>query len=309
MRGFDRSFTNAGKKVHPLLSGAALLLYFFRSMNFRGVYFLRRPIVLGIMAFGLVAAYSVHEVFAISGGISGESRIGCGAPANLGCHGTQSVNTVISISTDSPQLLPGQTYVFRLSVANPSERGAGCDIAVDSGASLTTDGTGSGLHLLRDYHSGQFELTQSSPRVFTGDSGVWLFKYTAPSKPGVAHIYVAANAVNLDGVNDSQDHWNLAVDTIHIAAAAVDAGHSVMASVRLFPNPSRTGICTLSTQGLTGASDVSVRDATGRILYHRHYLLGTNSQLELSALPNGRYFLSIRTAQGQTFERSILLMR
>ena len=167
----------------------------------KGIFVLAPFLILGI--------YALHEADANSGGVIGQSKAGCGG---FGCHATQSSSaTIVRIETDSAQINPGKTYVFRIVVANPSERAAGCDISVDNNGKLAT--SGSGLQLFNK------ELTHTQPRVFTGDSAVWTFKYTAPSTAGVAHIYAAGNAVNLNGTNDAGDHWNTVTYTVNIVAA------------------------------------------------------------------------------------------
>src|SRR5665213_4075591 len=187
-------------------------------MKFLSFFYRARKSVLLILPFLLLGSYALHEASARSAGITGQSGIGCGG---YGCHGTQSTATVISISTDATQIVAGQTYIFRLSVANPAEHAAGCDISADNGATLRTDSTG----LYVDYSDG--ELTHRMPNPFAnasgkaGDSAVWLFKYIAPTKVGTAHIYVAVNAVNDDTYADAGDHWNLAVDTLTVVVASV----------------------------------------------------------------------------------------
>ncbi len=264
-----------------------------------------RNAALVILAIFTVATYAVHEASGTSSGIIGYSKSGCGGG---GCHGSQSANTAISISTGSSQIVAGQTYAFRLSVANPAEHAAGCDISVDNGGKLAVDGSNSGLQFV-SYSGG--ELTHTSPRVFSspGDSAVWLFNYTAPLKTGMTHIFIACNAVNLNGTNDAGDHWNLRVDTLNIAAAAVNGKQVSAANLELFPNPSTSGRFTLSTPGIDGNSEISVINVAGKIVFQSQILLGLEEPLDLSALPDGTYFVSLQTNTGQHLMRRIVLAR
>ncbi|MDP4199422.1 MAG: T9SS type A sorting domain-containing protein [Bacteroidota bacterium] len=173
--------------------------------------------VLLFSVFLFLAAYSVNQVIATSSGVIGQSRIGC---SGLGCHGAVSSATIVKIWTDSSSIVVGQTYIFHFSVANPSERGGGCDISVDNGAKLATSGTGLQLY--------SNELTHYSPRTFSGDSAVWTFKYT-PTKTGTAHIYGAGNAVNLNGNADANDHSNITIFTLTVQAPA--GPHAVLPTV------------------------------------------------------------------------------
>ncbi len=225
------------------------------------------------------------------------SKTGCGGGD---CHGTRSTATVIHISTTTNQLVAGQTYVFKLSVANPSEKAGGCDISVDKGGSLALNGSSSGLQLFNG------ELTHTSPRTFTADTAVWSFKYTAPKTVGVTHIYAACNAVNLNGDADGNDHWNTIVDTLTVISSGVEPASEVPVSVNVAPNPSR-GRITLSTPTLSGPAEIEVADLTGRIVYKSSVILEAGTPVDLSALSNGAYMLTLRMRDGHLFTRRIAI--
>jgi hypothetical protein len=173
------------------------------SRSFRKGLFVLLPLV-------ILGVYAVHEANGNPDGITGQSKVGCGGS---GCHGLKSTATIVSIRTDSAQIVTGRTYVFTVSVANVDEFAAGCDISVDSGK-LATNGTGSGLRLIGK------ELTHSQPRVFDGDSAVWKFKYTARSTPGAVKFFLAGNAVDGNGNANSGDRWNTASFTFNVVAAS-----------------------------------------------------------------------------------------
>ncbi len=228
-------------------------------MKFSSPFSLRKGILL-IIPLVLLGSYALHEAIASSGGIVGQSKAGCGG---YGCHGTKSTATVISIYTDSSQIVAGKTYLFHLSVSNPSEAAAGCDISIDNAAKLSTYGYSSGLQ----YFVG--ELTHTSPRIFTGDSAVWLFNYTAPAKAGLAHIYVAGNAVNDNGTNDAGDHWNTAVETVNVIA---QPGPQVLAT-SLVRDTAR--------QGDTAITSISVRNIGVGTLLIDHYSLSFGTSFRI----------------------------
>ncbi len=274
-------------------------------MKLLPVFYRMRKSILLTLPLLLLGSYAIHEASGYSFGVVGQSTYGC---SGGGCHGSRSTNTVISISTASAQIEAGKTYIFRISVANPAEHAAGCDISVDNGT-LAVDSA------KEDLQVGYGELTHKSPNPFanaygkSGDSAVWLFKYTAPSQAGPAHIYAAGNAVNYNGVADAGDHWNLAVDTLTVVAAGVTPEANLTADVRIFPNPTSTGRLSLVTSGLAGAARMAVSDPAGKIVLRESLLLGGDSPLDLSALPNGIYFLSIRAKDGQSFMRRISIER
>ncbi|HET6399802.1 MAG TPA: T9SS type A sorting domain-containing protein [Candidatus Kapabacteria bacterium] len=273
-------------------------------MKLLSVFYGTRKSLLLILPLLLLGSYAVHEAVGRSGGITGQSKIGCGT-LNNGCHSdSKSSATVVSLSTESSQIVAGQTYIFRISVANadPSEVAAGCDITADKGT-LATNGYGSGLQA---YYG---DLTHTSPRYFTGDSAVWTFQYTAPAKTGPTHIYAAGNAVNRDYAADAQDHWNLAIDTLTIVSSGVTPETNPSADIHIVPNPSVTGRFTLIATGWTGPSELAVSDPAGRVLLRKSPLLASESPLDLSALPNGTYFVSIRSKDGQSFVKRVLIDR
>src|ERR1700685_1282834 len=142
----------------------------FRFLSIRKGILVALPLI-------VLGAYAVHEADGSSGGVTGDSSIGCAS-----CHGPLSKSTIVKISTSATQIVAGQTYVFQFFVSNPSDKGAGCDITVDNGT-LAVNGTNSGLQYIAKPYN---ELTHTSPRTFTGDSAVWTFKYTAPTKAGIA---------------------------------------------------------------------------------------------------------------------------
>ncbi len=261
-----------------------------------------RRIRKGLVVFiplALLAGYSVHKATGYVFGITGASTIGCSSGG--GCHGSQSSTTVVKIYTAAPQIVAGQTYVFSLSVANPSELGAGCDISVDKGGKLALNGSNSGLQ------SSSGELTHyPGARTFTGGSAVWTFQYTAPKTVGVAHIYAAGNAVNLDGRADAGDHWNTTVYPVTVVSAGVESSDKVESSISISPNPSR-GRITISTPALSGPAAIEVSDAAGRTVFSETVMMGTETPLDLSHLQNGSYFLQVRPREGQSFTRSIVI--
>jgi hypothetical protein len=255
-----------------------------------------------VLPLGLVGIYAVHEASGSSTGVAGYSRTGCSGGS---CHGARSAATVIHISTTAPQIVAGKTYVFSISVANPSELAAGCDITTSSGATLSLNGPNSGLQVTTPYYP---DLTHTGPNQFgAADSAVWTFKYTAPQKVGTAYIYAACNAVNLNGHADAGDHWNTIIDTLKVVSASeVETDDQFASGISISPNPT-PGVVMMRAMGLSGAADIQVTDAAGRIVHRESVILGAETPLDLSALQNGSYFVAIRTGTGETFTKRIVI--
>lgn len=273
------------------------------SMPFRHI----RKSLLLFIPLGLLAGYATHEAVAHYSGIIGYSQIGCSGPS---CHGFQSTNTVVSLYTNATQIEAGQTYVFKFSVANslstPKEVAAGCDIS-DSGGTLAVDGSGSGLVAAGG------ELTHNEPRDFTGDSAVWQFKYTAPKTPGIAHIYAVGNAVinnALEDMNSQFDHWNGDTLTLYIVPlnGVNPVSNTSSNAITVYPNPSH-GLATLSSEGLSGPAQIQVSDAAGRTVLNETVIVGNETPLDFSSLPNGSYFMQVQPRNGQPFTRSIIIQK
>ena len=248
----------------------------------------------------------MHEAVSSSTGEIGASKTGCGSGG--GCHSlSKSASTVVTISSTTPEIVAGKTYIFSLSVKNSNgiQQAAGCDISIDNGtngAKLAVNGAGSGLQFAAS------ELTHTSPRVFTGDSAVWTFKYTAPKNPGTAHIYAAGNAVNLNGINDFGDLWNTTVSTLTIvSAASVTSNPESTPDISVSPNPS-SGRFTISPTQLEGPATIEVVDGAGREVFEQQKVeLRTDYSVDLRSLPSGTYLLWVRPQGGQPFERKIVI--
>jgi hypothetical protein len=269
-------------------------------MSFSKLFFRIRKGFFLLLPLGLIASYAVHQASGYSSGVIGASTQGCS------CHGSKSTATIVKIYTSAPQIIAGQTYDFTISVANPSEKGAGCDISTSKGGTLSINATES--NLLQLYGG---ELTHTQTNVFSAgsDSAVWNFQYTAPKTPGVAHIYAAGNAVNHNGQADAGDHWNTVVDNITVVSAAGVASNADVASnLSMYPNPSR-GPVTLSSTGLSGEAQIEVSDLSGRVVHTGSAVLNGETALDLSSLPNGPYFVSIHTADGKAFTRRVIIAK
>lgn len=264
-------------------------------------FFKKNRFIFAVLPFLIVAAYSIHETSAHQSGEVGVSRSGCGGG---GCHGSKSTATVVSIYTDSPSIVVGHTYTFNISVANPNEAAAGCDITCDKGT-LGLLGSNSGLWQ-PDISYGYPDIVQYQENAFTGDSAEWQFTYTAPKTAGTVHIYAAGNAVNGDQAADGADHWNTKIDTLKVVAAAgVNEIASSSIENTLYPNPS-TGKLTLASNE-SGLTKLTVSDAAGRTVLSQEIMLGAETPLDFSVLPRGAYFLTVHANNGTTFTKNFAI--
>ncbi len=262
---------------------------------------LKRKAVWIIPGFLALAAYTVHHAEAQKAGITGRTTIGCRGPA---CHSPQpSASTVVTFLPPTTPIIAGKTYTFQLSVKNPTttQNSAGCDISTDSGTLAAIAGSGLWLD---DQFTG--DLTHSSPKSFgTTDSAVWSFKYTAPDHATTDTLRAAGNAANGDLQNDG-DMWNLTQYTVHVLAGNGAVAESAVAAplIQLYPNPSN-GHITLAGSNFRGHAALKVTDAAGKWISSQNIDLDKDAQLDLSAFPNGSYFVRILDGVHSPSVRSI----
>jgi hypothetical protein len=211
------------------------------------------------LAFILLAGYCINSTIGSPNGINNQSKLGC---SGGDCHGSSaSPSTSVNIWTDSTEFHIGQTYVFHISVVNPSTltKAGGCDISADNGAAISAMGsTSSDLKTLGS------DLTHKAPKLKSGDSITWSFKYT-PKKTGLSHIFAAGNAVNNNGRNDAGDLWNRDTFTTTVTIAP---GPSIVLSANIRDT---------AMVGATVTSNVWVKNVGTAALTINHFALKSGS--------------------------------
>lgn len=90
--------------------------------------------------------------------------------------------------------------------------------------------------------------------------------------------------------------------------AGIDPAQTNGVSFAIAPNPSK-GVIEISSSRMTGPATVEVSDPNGRIVFREGIILADPSPIDLSALPNGTYFLVIKPSDGQSFVSKIVLQR
>jgi hypothetical protein len=163
------------------------------------------------LPFVLLLCLPVMQVLAASGGVSRQSTFGCGPG---GCHGpTASSLTSARIKETVYGKLsfePSEKRKLTLVINNNTRPAAGCNISVKTtkggyinGGTLSTI-PGQGLRLLIG------ELTQDfKPKAMAYGEVQFEFEWTAPASAGTYFLHAAVNAVNMNGVADGNDQWQL----------------------------------------------------------------------------------------------------
>ncbi len=87
-------------------------------------------------------------------------------------------------------VLLGSKRTFEFRVSNGQKKGAGLNVAVDSGTLVATDA---------ETYLDTGELTHTTPRAVDGNGeAAWSFDWTAPTTTGPTTIWAAGNSVNLN---------------------------------------------------------------------------------------------------------------
>ena len=220
---------------------------------------------------------------------------GCGD-----CHGTNS-GAAVTLSLNGPKSMkPGEVGTFKIVVGHASNPSAGVSVAVRKTATGTNDGvgtlatvTGSGLRLRGT--GAAAELTQSAPKLMSNKAAEFAFTWTAPTAPGTYYVQAVGNAVNGNGREDAADDWTFLQPVEIVVESSTSVLEDVADLSSIFPNPcSNAEILNIGTE-ITGASQVQLMDASGRIVLDEMMDI-TNGALPkpLAGLPRGVYFIVVR---------------
>ena len=270
-----------------------------------------------ILPLALLAGYSVHDALShYTGGVlvAGYALPGIGCGAGVGCHDPfPDTTTVIHLSVPA-QIIAGNTYTLQVSVSNPDplDSSAGFDIDIDTPATFDTiPGMNTILTFSPFTQAGNlWSISHSVPQQFKGDSAVWSFQYTARPTAGIDTLYLAGNAVDNDSATaDSQDHWNQIVAYINVQAASSVAPAPSINSFQAYPNPATNAIF-VNDGNPSDAGSYTLTDAAGRVVLNGNQIpLDGKHSIDVSRIAAGAYMLNVRSRNGQSFSRSIVIQR
>ena len=226
------------------------------------------------------------------------------------CHGNSNPATSVMITlldngTPVTTYTPGQTYTLRMSGANTTNGrpkfGFQLTAANEAGTSVGSIATNGVNNVATRAGNTLIEHTQPLDGTLENDNYNYVrdFTWTAPAAgTGNVKFYAVLNAVNGNGNDDSNgnDQWNKGQSGIITEAG----GSSIrpvneLKEVKIFPNP---GNDILNIQvGSGGSTEVIVHDINGRTVKPtQHFFAGKeqNYRMDISALPQGTYFVNIK---------------
>ncbi|HEY3450790.1 MAG TPA: choice-of-anchor V domain-containing protein [Myxococcales bacterium] len=163
-----------------------------------------RPLRSIARVLGAIAVLAPSLALAYPGGITGYS--GRGGSTCASCHGGGATPT--TKLTGPTTLAPGASGTYTLTFTGGPAVDSGLDVAASTGTLATADA-------LTRLASG--EITQSSPKAFSGGSASWTFQWTAPATAGAATLYAAGLSSN--GSGTSGDGVGSATLAVTVAAA------------------------------------------------------------------------------------------
>lgn len=185
------------------------------------------------------------------------------------CHGPTATTTVKVWIEGPDSVLVGSQNSYRLLMTGGPVLGGGFNVAAGSGSLAASDAT---AQIVDPGNGGSFELTQTQPKTFQGDTVQWEFRYTALLMPSTDTLFSVGNSVNLNTI-PTGDKWNFGADfivSVH-ADTSLGVGEEKIGpqSYQLFQNyPNPFNPVTRISYEITTTSDVSlsITDLTGNAI-------------------------------------------
>lgn len=216
-----------------------------------------------------------------------------GAPSELTCAASGCHSGNLNTGTGSVQILnapaayiPGTTYTMQVQVNLAGRTRAGFELTA-----LNNQNQKAGNLAL--VSSANTALQNSGGRQYlshnnASSNNTWSFTWTAPAAgTGLVKFYVAGNAANGDG-NTTGDFIYTSSLNLNEATASGIAENSEK-HIKFFPNPTAD---MLNLTFAEKASNLKILDITGREVQAQDKV-EMESQLDVSHLPNGTYFLQV----------------
>lgn len=238
--------------------------------------------------------------------------------AGSGCHGGKSSSvqlvTITLLDGSSPvtSYMPGKQYTVALAGSNSAGGHAkyGFQISCVTAGTTTAAGTFSagattGVGLANTGSAPVLENKVALTGQTAGGANSYtpLFNWTAPAaaSAGSVKFYAVLNSVNGDAQANNADNWDTTSSAIY-TVNTTGVGTAATTTLQVFPNPVAAA---LQVQGLTGAAELQVVDASGRIVAAQHVTAGQReATIPVAALPTGLYGLRVQSSgqvQGQLF--------
>ncbi len=236
------------------------------------------------------------------------------------CHGFKPFDSVSVILSGPETVNARDTAIYTLSIANGPAIAGGCDISTSLG-NVYPSALDTILRRAESFPGSGFELTHKEPKLFTGDTLKFLFKYVAPdtSVLVIDTLFANGNSVNLDTTSEN-DHWNYARNfTITVTPVTGIVNNSLQSkSFELsqnYPNPFNPE--TKINFSIRNSSNISflIFDASGKeiakLVNNKFYNPGNYSisfNAEQFNISSGVYFYKL-AQPGYSLTKSMLFIK
>lgn len=263
----------------------------------------------------LFAVYT--NMMAFRDGITGFTKKN-GNEVGCVCHQFEP-NDSVSVSISGPSLVTmGDTVIYILRILNGPAIAGGCDISASLGTIYPSE-LDTSLKREEPVTGAGYELTHKYPKLFSGDSLKFTFKYIAPMTAGVFDtLFANGNSTNND-TTSKNDMWNYANNfIINITPMpGVNNQNTVVNTFELkqnFPNPfnpeTKIGFVITKTSAVT----LNVYDESGKLvtelINNKVYTPGSYSLIFNSYqydLSSGIYFYRLTSGGSSDVKKMILI--
>lgn len=228
--------------------------------------------------------------------------------ANPSCHGGSTLESNSSLTSDVPSsgYVPGQTYNLTATVFETGTGKFGFEVSPqDSSGSLLGTliaGTNNRLTTSNKY------LTHDGAALVS-DTASWSFSWTAPAAgTGDVTFYAAFIAADQMGGNSGDQCYKTSLVLSEDATAVgVLATQSAENEVSLFPNPASDFIVLSVSNVVTDNASITIHDIRGSLVSTLESNWNARGEFskryDVSALPQGLYFIKIGNNQNQSVKR------
>lgn len=200
------------------------------------------------------------------------------------CH-TFKPNDSVSVRITGPSVVPvNDTAIYVLSIANGPGVAGGCDISASLGDVYETP-LDTSLRRAESFPGSGYELTHRYPKLFSGDTLKFFFKYIAPSTPNVIDtLFANGNSANNDTTSDN-DLWNYADNfLVSISPVGINENNSIADDFVLnqnYPNPFNPETKISFNLRNSGEISLEIYDISGkeiaRLIDNKFYTQGSYS--------------------------------
>jgi len=232
-------------------------------------------------------------------GSPGDNGINC-----TSCHTGTSINASGWITTNIPSngYNPGEVYEITLSASDASAARFGFELTAEDALNNKI----AGFNLTKPSET---KLTNSNKSVThtaagtdpSGNGKTWSFEWTAPvTDVGPVTFYAAVNAAN----SNSSTSGDIIYTTSTSVSPSATGIREFSGSDKFYPNPS-TGLVTFEMNASIADAELVILNSKGQEVVISRISKGS-SQIDLSHLPKGMYFVKFAGNRSSELQKLIL---